>query len=55
MNLAPLNRRSENIGLAPVVIPELKFGDVQRQIFGADFVEATNNATQVRDIRQYNS
>ena len=41
--LASLNRRSENIFVHPVVVPELKFRDVQRHIFGADFVKAANN------------
>lgn len=42
--LAPLNRRSENIVIEAVVIAELEFGNVERQIFAADFVEATDNA-----------
>jgi hypothetical protein len=43
MTLAATNCRSENIGIAPVVVPELKLRDVQRHIFGADFVEATDD------------
>ena len=42
--LAPANRRSENVGVETVVIAELKLGDVQRQIFGADFVEGADHA-----------
>jgi hypothetical protein len=38
-------RRSENIGIGAVVIAELKFRDVQRQIFLADFVECAHHAT----------
>jgi hypothetical protein len=42
--LAPRNRRSEDIGVEPIVVPELKLRDVQRQIFAADFVEASDNS-----------
>jgi hypothetical protein len=35
---------SENIGVVAVVISELKLRDVQRHIFGADFVECADNA-----------
>src|SRR5664279_736297 len=38
-SLASLNRRSENAHIEPIVIAVLKFRDVQRQIFCADFVE----------------
>ncbi len=37
--LAPGNRFSENIGIEPIVVPELKFSNVQWHIFGAYFVE----------------
>jgi len=37
-------RGSENIGVVAVVVAELKFGDVQRHIFGANLVEGANNA-----------
>ncbi len=37
-------RRSKHIGIAAVVVPELKFSDIQRQIFGAHFVECADNA-----------
>jgi hypothetical protein len=30
--------------LSPIVVAELKFGDVQRKIFGADFVKCADNA-----------
>ena len=41
---ASLNRRSENVVVEAVVISELKFRDVQRQIFGADLVIAADDA-----------
>src|SRR5689334_13389836 len=44
MALAPLNRRSENVGIEPIVVSELKLRDVERQIFLADFVEASDDA-----------
>jgi hypothetical protein len=37
-------RGPEHVGIATVVIPELKFRDVKRHIFGADFVEASDDA-----------
>ena len=43
-NSTSLNRRAENIIIETVVISELKFRDVQRQIFAADFVEASDDA-----------
>jgi hypothetical protein len=39
------NRLTEDVLVAPVVVPKLKFGNVERQIFGADFVESADNAT----------
>ena len=36
-------RHSENIGIEPVVIAELKFSDVQRQILFADLVIAAHD------------
>jgi hypothetical protein len=42
---APLNNRAENIRIGAVVVAELKLRDVERQIFGADFVERANHAT----------
>lgn len=41
---APLNRRAENVRIAPMVVAELKFRDVQRHIFGADLVERAHDA-----------
>src|SRR6185312_1639159 len=34
----------EDVCVIPVVVPELEFGEVERQIFGADFVERADNA-----------
>ena len=42
--LASADRRSENVGVMPIIITELKLGDIQRQIFAADFVVTANNA-----------
>jgi len=36
-------RRAENIRVLPIVIPELKFGDVEWHIFSTDFVECADN------------
>ena len=35
---------SENIRVESVIVPELKFGDVQRHIFGAHLVERADHA-----------
>jgi hypothetical protein len=43
-HLAPPNRRSENIGVVPIVVSELKFSDVERHVFGADLVERAHHA-----------
>jgi hypothetical protein len=43
-HLAPFDSLSENVGVQPIVVPELEFGNVQRQIFVADLVEAAHNA-----------
>jgi len=37
--------RAENIRVVPIVVAELKFGDVERQIFAADLVETADDAT----------
>jgi hypothetical protein len=42
--LAPTNRDPKNISVLPIVISELKLGNVQRQILIADFVERADNA-----------
>src|ERR1700680_5154789 len=45
MNLASFNCCSENIRVRTIVVAKLKFRDVQRHIFLADFVERADNAT----------
>ena len=44
MTLATINCRSENVGVEPIVVAELKLRDVERHIFGADFVERADHA-----------
>src|ERR1700731_4465941 len=44
MNSASRNCCSKNVRVLAIVIAELKLRDVKRQIFGADFVEAANDA-----------
>jgi hypothetical protein len=41
--LASLNCRSKNVGILAIVISELEFGNIQRQVFPADFVEASHD------------
>ena len=41
--LAPIDCRSENICILPVVIAELEFGNIKRRIFPAHFVERADN------------
>jgi hypothetical protein len=38
------NCRPENISILAIVVAELKLGDVQRHIFGADLVERADRA-----------
>lgn len=42
---ASFDRRSKIVLVQAVVVPELEFRDVERQIFLADFVEASHDAT----------
>jgi hypothetical protein len=42
--LTSLDRRSENVHVLPVVITELEFGDIERHIFAAHFVECADDA-----------
>ena len=42
--LASLDRRSEDVGVPPVVIAELELGDIERHVFAAHFVERADNA-----------
>jgi hypothetical protein len=41
---ASADRSSEDVGIAAIVVSELKFRDIQRQVFCADFVEAADHA-----------
>src|SRR5579863_5548334 len=41
---AVLNRLSKNIGILPIVIPELKFRNVQGKVFPADLMIGANHA-----------
>ena len=41
--LASSNCLTENVSVLPVVVPELKLGDVERQIFLADLVECSDH------------
>src|SRR5882724_1601012 len=50
-----LNRRSENVVIEAVVVAELKFGDVERHIFGADLVERADDAALEDAPRGYRS
>jgi hypothetical protein len=40
----PLDRRSENVHVLTIVISELEFGDIERHIFAAHFVERADHA-----------
>jgi hypothetical protein len=42
--LAPPHRLTEDVFVSPVVVSELKLGDVERQILGTDFVEFADHA-----------
>jgi hypothetical protein len=44
-SLASLNCRSEDVGIRPIVISELKLRNVQRHVFGAHLVERADHAT----------
>jgi hypothetical protein len=42
--LASFDRRSENVRVLPVIITELEFGNIERHVFPAHFVECTDHA-----------
>ena len=42
--LAPRDCRSENVSVHAVIVPELKFSDIQRHVFLADLVERADCA-----------
>ena len=39
---ASLNRRSEDVGILAVIVPELELCDIEREVLFADFVEAAH-------------
>src|ERR1700682_3697120 len=41
---ASADRLAEDVLILAIIVTELKFGDVERQIFGADLVESADNA-----------
>ena len=43
--LTSANRRSEDVSILAVIIEELKFRYIQRQIIGTNFMEAANDTT----------
>jgi hypothetical protein len=43
-SLAAADHRAEDVGIFAVIISELKLSDVQRHVFGADFVECADYA-----------
>lgn len=42
---ASVDRRSEDIGIIPIIVAELKLRDIQRHVFGADPMEHADHAT----------
>jgi len=44
MNLAANNCRAEYVGVLPIIVTELKLRNIQRHIFGANFVETADDA-----------
>ena len=41
---APLDGRSEYVGVFPIVVTELEFRDIERQVFPAYLVERADHA-----------
>ncbi len=41
--LTAFNRRSEDVRVLPIVVSELKFRNIERHVFGADLVEASDD------------
>lgn len=44
MILASRNRRSKDVPIEPIIVPELKLSDIQWHIFAADLMKATDDA-----------
>ncbi|MGB6656536.1 MAG: hypothetical protein WA926_10880 [Methylovirgula sp.] len=45
MTSASLDCFSENVGVLTIVVAKLKFSDVERQVFFADFMECAHHPT----------
>jgi len=45
MSLTSVYRRSEDVAVLAIVVAELEFSDIQRQIFAADLMECADHAT----------
>jgi hypothetical protein len=43
VSLTASDSRPEYVGVLPIVITELKFRNVERHVFGADFMEASDD------------
>src|SRR5258708_33060090 len=41
--LTSLNRRSENVRVPSIIVAEFEFRNIERHVFGADFVEASDD------------
>lgn len=41
--LTTFDSRAENVVIETVIVAELKFSDIERQVLGADFVERAND------------
>jgi hypothetical protein len=53
-NSARAHRFAEDVRIAAIVIAELKFGDVQREIFGADLMERADHAALYEAPKAFN-
>jgi hypothetical protein len=51
---APCYGTTKNIRVHPVVIPELKFRNVQRHVLGADLVKRADNAALHQRLETFN-
>lgn len=44
MQLRPLNRRSENVRVLPVIVSELELGNIKRHVFAAYLMIGADDA-----------
>ena len=44
IHLATIDRRSEDVRVHAVVVPELELGNIERHVFTADLVEGSDDA-----------